>query len=327
MDFSKKRVLVTGAGGFIGSHLAESLVVSGAKVRALVKYNSAGRWGWLDTSELRSDMEVVAGDIRDADCVRRLSDSIDIIFHLAALIGIPYSYNAPLSYIRTNTEGTLNILNAAMEKSVERVIHTSTSETYGTARYVPIDEKHPLQAQSPYSASKIAADKLAESFHLSFGLPVVTIRPFNVFGPRQSSRAVIPTIIVQALAGKPVKLGNLSPTRDLTYVSDTVEAFMLAARSEQTLGKVVNVGSGSEISIGELAKLIVREIDKGLEIVTEEKRIRPQGSEVERLLADNRLAKELLGWRPKHSLEKGLRLTIEWFRKNQERYRHDVYAV
>ncbi len=326
-NWSGRRVLVTGSGGFIGSHLAERLARSGARVRALVKYNSMGRWGWLDSSALKDSMEIVLGDIRDLDRLRRLTEGAEVVFHLAALIGIPYSYEAPLSYVRTNVEGTLNVLQAAREAGVERVVHTSTSEVYGTAQYVPIDESHPLQAQSPYSASKIAADKLTESFRLSYNLPVVTVRPFNTFGPRQSARAVIPTIITQALANHPIHLGNLSPTRDYTYVEDIVEGFVLAAQTGAAVGHVVNLGTGREISVGDLAKMILVEVGTDQEIVSEEERVRPQDSEVERLLADNGLAKKVLGWGPKCPLEEGLRLTVEWFKENMERYRPDVYGV
>jgi dTDP-glucose 4,6-dehydratase len=298
-----------------------------AQVRALVKYNSMGQWGWLDLSPVKDNAQVILGDIRDSDCMRAATEGIDVLYHLAALIGIPYSYEAPLSYVRTNVEGTLNVLRAAQEAGVEKVIHTSTSEVYGTARYVPIDEKHPLQAQSPYSATKIAADKLAESFHLSYGLPVVTVRPFNVFGPRQSARAVIPAIIIQVLADGPVRLGSLSPARDYTYVEDTVAGFVLAVEADAAVGRVINLGSGQEVSVGGLAKMILQEIGGDREIVSDERRVRPPHSEVERLVANNRLAKELLGWEPQHSLEEGLRLTVEWVKDNMERYRPDVYAV
>ncbi len=327
MNWKGKKVLVTGAGGFIGSHLTERLVELGADVRALVHYNALGTWGWLDESPVRKDIEVVSGDVRDRDSVRRAMQDTEVVFHLAALIGIPYSYHAPVSYVRTNIEGTLNVLQCARELGVERVIHTSTSEAYGTARYVPIDEKHPLQGQSPYSATKIGADKLAEAFHLSFGLPVVTVRPFNTFGPRQSARAVIPTIITQCLTGDVVRLGNLHPTRDLTYVSDTVEGFISAASTSAAIGRTINIGSGREISIGDLAKLIVRLIGRPINIESEEKRVRPAKSEVERLVADNTLARELLGWEPAVSLEEGLGRTIEWVQQHLRRYRPDVYAI
>lgn len=327
MNWHGKRVLVTGAGGFIGSHLAERLTELGARTRALVRYTSSGNWGWLDRSPLKDDMEVVLGDIRDRDSVQRAVKDIDCVFHLAALIGIPYSYHAPDSYVQTNIVGTLNVLQAARDNGIERVVHTSTSEVYGTAQYVPIDEKHPLQAQSPYSASKIGADKLAESFHLSFNLPVVTVRPFNTYGPRQSARAIIPAVITQCLTGNTVQLGNLAPTRDLSYVSDTVNGFLLAAESERAIGRTVNLGSGQEISVGELAKRIAKVIGKDIAIECDEQRVRPRGSEVERLLADNLLAGELIGWQPMIPLDQGLRNTIAWVSQNLGVYRHGSYVV
>ena len=327
MNWTSKKVLVTGAGGFIGSHLTERLVESGASVRAMVHYNALGGWGWLDESPLRKDMEVVAGDICDRDSVRQAIQGIDVVFHLAALIAIPYSYRAPASYVRTNIEGTLNVLQNAREMSVQRVIHTSTSEVYGTARRVPSDEGHPLQGQSPYSASKIGADKMAEAFHLSFQLPVVTVRPFNVFGPRQSARAIVPTIITQCLSSDRVRLGNQRPTRDLNYVSNIVEGYLLAAMSPGTVGRTVNLGSGREISIGDLATLIARLCGRAITIETDAQRIRPDGSEVERLLADNALARQVLGWEPKVSLDEGLSKTIEWMKTRLERYRPGVYLV
>lgn len=327
MNWRDKRVLVTGAGGFIGSHLVERLVELGARTRALVRYTSSGNWGWLDRSPLKDDMEVVLGDIRDRDSVRRAVKNVDHVFHLAALIGIPYSYHAPDSYVQTNITGTLNVLQTALDNDVERVVHTSTSEVYGTAQYVPIDEKHPLQGQSPYSASKIGADKLAESFNLSFSLPVVTVRPFNTYGPRQSARAIIPTVITQCLTGNTVRLGNLSPTRDLNYVSDTVNGFLMAAESEQAIGRTVNLGGGQEISIGNLAKRIAQLIEREITIVSDEQRIRPKGSEVERLLADNRLANELIGWQPTTSLDQGLKNTITWVSENLNAFRPGRYAV
>lgn len=327
MNWKDKKVLVTGAGGFIGSHLTERLVEVGANVRALVHYNALGTWGWLDESPVRNDIEVVAGDVCDRDSVRQAMQDREIVFHLAALIGIPYSYYAPVSYIRTNIEGTLNVLQSARELGVERVIHTSTSEAYGTARYVPIGEEHPLQGQSPYSATKIGADKLAEAFHLSFGLPVVTVRPFNTFGPRQSARAVIPTIITQCLTDNVVRLGNLAPTRDLNYVSDTIDGFILAAATPEAIGRTINLGSGREISIGDLAKLIIHLFGRPIDIESEEKRERPDKSEVDRLFADNTLARTVLGWEPAITLEEGLERTIEWMKQHLERYRPDVYAI
>lgn len=327
MNWEGKKVLVTGAGGFIGSHLTERLVEMGADVRAFAHYNALGRWGWLDESPICNDIEVISGDVCDRDSVRQAMRDIEIVFHLAALIGIPYSYYAPASYVRTNIEGTLNVLQSARELYIERVVHTSTSETYGTARRVPIDEDHPLQGQSPYSATKIGADKLAEAFCLSFGLPVVTVRPFNAFGPRQSARAVIPTIITQCLTGDVVRLGNLHPTRDLTYVSDTVEGFVSAASTAAAVGRTINIGSGHEISVGDLAKLIISLIGRPVSIESDERRTRPADSEVQRLVADNTLARELLDWKPTVSLEEGLKHTIEWMKRHIRRYRSDVYTI
>ena len=327
MNWSDKKVLVTGAGGFIGSHLSERLVELGAKTRAFVRYSSTGSWGWLDQSPLKNDVEVVLGDIRDQDTVTHACNGADVVFHLAALIAIPYSYQAPLSYVRTNVEGTLNVLQAAQRVESQVVVHTSTSEVYGTARTVPIDENHPLQGQSPYSASKIGADKIAESFHLSFGLPVVTVRPFNTFGPRQSARAVIPTIITQALNGSEIRLGNLEPTRDLNFVADTVEGFIKAAETPKAIGETINFGSGREISIGDLAALILKLMNRDIPIALEGARVRPENSEVDRLCADSRKGQSILGWRPKYSLEDGLAATIEWIRENSERYRTGIYVV
>ncbi len=327
MNWAGRRVLVTGAGGFIGSHLTERLVEEGARVRAMVHYNSLGSWGWLDQSSKRGDIEVYSGDICDPDRVRDGMRGIDVVFHLAALIAIPYSYQAPQSYVATNIHGTLNVLQAARQLQVSCVVHTSTSEVYGTARYVPIDEAHPLQGQSPYSASKIAADKMAEAFHLSFNVPVVTVRPFNTFGPRQSARAVIPTIISQCLTGQIVRLGNLAPTRDLNYVDNTVDGYLLAASVPSAIGQTINLGSGREISIGGLADLIIRLTGSPAIIEADQQRIRPEKSEVERLLAENRLARTMLGWEPRMELEKGLVRTIEWVQQHLERYRPDVYAV
>ena len=327
MNWNSKRVLVTGAGGFIGSHLTERLVELGAEVRAFVHYNALGSWGWLDQSPVRDVIQVVAGDVTDRDSVRQAMQEREIVFHLAALIAIPYSYLAPASYVRTNVEGTLNVLQAARDAGVECVVHTSTSEVYGTAQRVPIDEAHPLQGQSPYSASKIGADKMAEAFHRSFGLPVVTVRPFNTFGPRQSARAVIPTIITQLLAGPSVRLGNTSPTRDLNFVANTVDGFVLAASMPAAIGRTISLGSGREISIGDLAQLIARLMDKPMRIEGEDARVRPEGSEVERLLADNRLARELLGWEPHVNLEEGLQRTIAWIQQHPERYRPGAYVI
>jgi dTDP-glucose 4,6-dehydratase len=327
MSWQGKSVLVTCAGGFIGSHLAERLVREGARVRAMVRYGSAGRWGWLDDSPLSKEMDVFAGDIRDSGNVRRAMEGCDVVLHLAALIAIPYSYHAPDSYVRTNIDGTLNVLEAARLLKTPRVVHTSTSEVYGTALRVPIDEEHPLQGQSPYSATKIGADKLVESYYRSFDLPVVTIRPFNTYGPRQSTRAVIPTIITQALTGSEVRLGSLTPTRDLNYVANTVAGFLNRASVPGIEGRTINLGSNQEISVGDLAKSIIRLVGRDVPIVTEEQRLRPEKSEVNRLLADNTLARTLLGWTPEVSFDEGLLKTIEWMRAHLDRYRPGQYTV
>jgi NAD dependent epimerase/dehydratase len=327
MTWQGKKVLVTGAGGFIGSHLTERLVELGATVRGFVHYNALGAQGWLDESPVRKDVEVIAGDIVDRDGVQSALKGVDTVFHLAALIGIPYSYTAPYSYVKTNIEGTLNILRCGLDAGVGRIIHTSTSEVYGTARHEPIDEEHPLQGQSPYSASKIGADKIAESFYLSFGLPVVTVRPFNTFGPRQSARAVIPTIISQCLTQQKVCLGNTLPTRDLNYVGNTVEGFVRAATFDGAVGKTINIGSGQKISIGNLAKLIASMINRSIVIEQDDRRVRPPSSEVGTLIADNTLARTLLGWEPRVGLEEGLRLTIQWMEKNLSRYQPYEYNV
>jgi NAD dependent epimerase/dehydratase len=320
-DWNGRRVLVTGAGGFIGSHLAERLVGLGASVRGLVEYNSLGSWGWLDDSPVKGELDVVMGDVRDRDSVRVATEGVDTVFHLAALIAIPYSYEAPYSFVETNVVGTLNVLRASQEARVELVVQTSTSEVYGSARYVPIDEAHPLQAQSPYSASKIAADKMAEAFHLSFGLPVATLRPFNTFGPRQSARAIIPTVITQLLAGGRVALGSLTPTRDFTYVTDTVEAFVQIAACPEAVGHVLNIGSGKEIAIGALVERIENVLGKHTPVERDDKRIRPPGSEVERLCADASSARRLLGWEPAVALDDGLAATADWLAGNLHRYR------
>ena len=328
MSLAGAHCLVTGAGGFIGSHLAEHLVGAGARVRALVHYNALGRAGWLDSSPCRREMDVLAGDITDRDSVRAAVEGVDVVFHLAALIAIPYSYRAPESYVRTNVAGTLNLLQAARAAGVRRVVHTSTSEVYGTARSVPIAETHALQGQSPYSASKIGADKMAEAMHLSFGLPVVTVRPFNTYGPRQSARAVIPAVMSQCLAEAPrIKLGSPHPTRDLSFVSDTVRGFMLAGSCDGAVGHTINLGTGREISIGKLVELIMEVTGRQVEIELDPERLRPEGSEVDRLLADNRLATELLGWRPEVSLADGLTRTAEWMSRHLDLYRPDVYHV
>jgi NAD dependent epimerase/dehydratase len=320
------KVLVTGAGGFIGSHLVERLVASGASTRAFVRYTSSSSWGWLDRTPVKSDIEVVAGDICDCEIVEKAMRGIDVVFHLAALISIPYSYEAPRSYVRTNVEGAANVLQAALSAEVSRFIHISTSEVYGSARYVPIPETHPLQAQSPYAASKIGADQLAESFHLSFGFPVVVVRPFNTYGPRQSARAIIPTIITQAVEGKEIRVGNLHPTRDFNYVADTVEGMMRAAGVESAIGTTVNIGSGFAVSIEELASLIADIAGSKARLVIDDERLRPPKSEVERLCADRTLAKKLLDWEPKYDLKEGLARTIEWISANMKVYRSGHYA-
>ncbi len=327
-------IAVTGADGFIGSHLVEGLVANGDRVRAMAQYNSLGSWGWLDrlAPEVLDTVDVVLGDVRDASSVLEFMRGADTVYHLAALIAIPYSYRAPRSYVDTNVSGTLNVLEAARELRTPRLIVTSTSEVYGTARSVPISESHPLQGQSPYSASKIGADKLAESYHLSFDLPVVTLRPFNTFGPRQSARAVIPTIITQLAAGeRSINLGNLTPTRDFTFVKDTVAAFVAVgtAPDDAVIGRVLNAGTGVEISIGELARMIARLMDCEIELVEDPERIRPEGSEVMRLVCDRTALSAATGWAPAHDLEAGLRETIAWFRDptNLAAYRWARYTT
>ncbi len=330
MNLKNERVLVTGACGFIGSHLVERLVEMGAKVRAFVYYNSFNHWGWLDSlpEEKLQKVEVFAGDVRDFLCVKRAMEGVTVVFHLAALIGIPYSYIAPESYVDTNVKGTLNILQASRERGVAKIIHTSTSEVYGTAQYVPMDEKHPLQGQSPYSASKIAADMLAQSFHLSFGLPVAICRPFNTFGPRQSARAIIPTVLIQGMAGKPrIRLGNTQTTRDFNYVTDTVEGFIRVAVSKKALGQVINIGSGQEITIASLVKKVSEVLGRDIRVNQDRERIRPSSSEVFRLCADNTKAREILGWKPEVRLEEGLRRTAEWLMKYKGQYRENLYNV
>lgn len=327
---TKKKVLVTGADGFIGSHLVEQLVQTGHDVRALAQYNSFSSWGWLDDSAVRNDVEVVLGDVRDPSQMRKLAKGVDTIYHLAALIAIPYSYQAPSSYVDTNVQGTLNILEAALAENVGRVIHTSTSEVYGTARYVPINEEHPLQAQSPYSATKISADALAFSYFNSFELPVTIARPFNTYGPRQSARAVIPTVITQLLTGKrSIKLGSLHPTRDFNYVLDTCQGFMKLAGCPGAIGKTINIGSGGEISIGDIVALIAKIIGVDIDIECDAQRLRPVASEVERLCCDNTKISALTGFKPGYSLEEGLKLTIDWLRvpENLQRYKADIYNV
>ncbi|PRR75460.1 NAD-dependent 4,6-dehydratase LegB [Clostridium thermopalmarium] len=331
MNWKGKKVLVTGAEGFIGSHLTERLVELGANVTALVQYNSFNNWGWIDTFDknVKDSINVITGDIREYDNVKRMVKGQQVIMHLAALIAIPYSYLSPMAYVRTNVEGTTNILEACREEdNIERIVHTSTSETYGTALYVPIDEKHPMQGQSPYSASKIGADKMAESFYRSFNLPIVTLRPFNTYGPRQSARAVIPTIISQVLAGKKeIKLGSLTPTRDFNYVKDTAEAFIKVAESDKTIGEVINAGSNYEISIGDTAQKIIDIIGADVKIVCDEERIRPEKSEVNRLWADNTKIKKLTNWAPRYTLDEGLKETIEWIKNNMQYFKTDIYNV
>jgi NAD dependent epimerase/dehydratase len=322
MNLKGARVLVTGAGGFIGSHLTEELVKQGAQVRALVRYTSRGTFGWLDDSSVLDSVEIVQGDIRDFDTVSRICDGRDVVFHLGAQICIPYSYIAPQETTAINVTGTQNVLDAVRSRGVSKMIHTSTSEVYGTAQFVPITEKHPLVGQSPYSASKIAADQLVESYVRSFNMDVTTVRPFNTFGPRQSSRAIIPTIAVQVLSGaKQIKLGKISPTRDFTFVTDTVAGMMAAASSEKTRGKTINLGTGSEITIEALAKLIFETVGAQVEIVTDEQRMRPDASEVDRLLSDNSQAKSLMGWSPKVSFKTGLAETLTWFKSNLGEYK------
>lgn len=334
INLKTKKILVTGADGFIGSHLVEELVRQGCNVRAFVMYNSFNSWGWLDNSpeEIRDNLEIVSGDIRDPYGVRKAMEDCQIVLHLAALIAIPYSYHSPDTYIDTNIKGTLNILQAAKEIGVEKVVHTSTSEVYGTAKFVPITEDHPLQGQSPYSASKIGADQLAMSFYHSFGTPVAIIRPFNTYGPRQSARAVIPTVITQIASGKQkIKLGAIHPTRDFNYIKDTVGGFIAVAGSEHSLGEIINIGSNFEISIGDTTQIITKLMGVDVEIETDEIRLRPDKSEVERLWADNSKAKKLLGWEPSYAgregLENGLSETIQWFRENFKLYKVDFYNL
>jgi dTDP-glucose 4,6-dehydratase len=330
------KVLVTGADGFIGSHLTEELVKQGFDVRAFVIYNSFNSWGWLDHAPkaIMDEVEVFSGDIRDPHGVKTAMRGCDVVLHLAALIAIPYSYHSPDTYIDTNIKGTLNVLQAARELDVGKVIHTSTSEVYGTARYVPIDEHHPLQGQSPYSASKIGADQLAMSFHYSFGTPVSIIRPFNTYGPRQSARAVIPTIITQIAGGaSTIKIGSTSPTRDFNYVADTVKGFIAAVRSDNGIGEVINIGSNYEVSIGDTIRLIAEIMEADIAIETDPARVRPEKSEVERLWADNSKARRLLGWEPEYGglegFRKGLAITIQWFTDpaNLSRYKSDRYNI
>jgi NAD dependent epimerase/dehydratase len=329
MNWENKTVLITGAEGFIGSHLTERLLSLGARVKAFIMYNSFNKWGWIDTFQPDevNRLHVFCGDIREADILKSALQDVDIVFHLAALIAIPYSYTSPSSYIKTNIEGTLNLLQTAQGHKVEKVIHTSTSEVYGTAQYVPIDEKHPLQAQSPYSASKIGADMIAESFYRSFDLPVTTVRPFNTYGPRQSARAVIPTLIVQMLKSDKIQLGSLHPVRDFTYVTDTVEGFIKAAEADAINGEVLNLGTANGITIGKLAEKMMKMLGKGVAIECEEKRVRPSKSEVNRLICNNQKAKALTGWEPKVGLDEGLEKTINWFKDNLGEYKSELYNI
>lgn len=327
-----KHVLVTGSDGFIGSHLVEALVKEGCAIRAFVYYNSFNHWGWLDTlsKEALKDVEIFMGDIRDPSCVREAMKGIDVVFHLAALIGIPYSYYSPESYADTNVKGTLNVLQAAREAQSQRILITSTSEVYGTAEYVPIDEQHPLKAQSPYSATKIGADKLAESYFKSFGSPVTIVRPFNTFGPRQSARAIIPTIITQLIDGhNDIHLGAMTPTRDFVYVKDTVQGFIAIATSLKTLGEEVNIATQNEISMGDLADTLIQLINPEARIVTDQEKLRPKESEVERLLGSNDKIKRLTDWENRYTFKKGLQETIEWFRdrENMSKYKSDIYNI
>ena len=333
---SIKKILVTGADGFIGSHLTEYLVKKGYSVKAFVQYNSFNSWGWLDESpaDIKSELEIFAGDIRDPHGVRTAMEGCDAVLNLAALIAIPYSYHSPDTYIDTNVKGALNVVQAARDLDIQKVVQTSTSEVYGTAQFVPITEEHPLHGQSPYSASKIGADQIAMSFHYSFGVPVAIIRPFNTYGPRQSARAVIPTIITQLLSGKKeIKLGALSPTRDFNYVKDTVRGFVSVMESDKSVGEVINIGSNFEVSIGDTAKLIAEIMNVDLTIRTEEERLRPEKSEVNRLWADNSKAKRLLGWEPEYGgregFKRGLRETAAWFSEesNRKKYKADIYNI
>jgi NAD dependent epimerase/dehydratase len=334
--FKHKKVIVTGADGFIGSHLTETLVHQGYNVRAFVMYNSFNTWGWLDhtSKDIKEQVEIFPGDIRDPYGVKEAMKGCDVVLHLAALIAIPYSYHSPDTYIDTNIKGTLNVIQAARELGIEKIVHTSTSEVYGTAQFVPITEEHPLQGQSPYSASKIGADQIAMSFYNSFGTPVAIIRPFNTYGPRQSARAVIPTIITQIASGqRKIKLGSVTPTRDFNYVKDTVNGFISIAQSENSVGQVINIGSNYEISIGDTVRLIAEVMDVDIEIETDGQRLRPEKSEVERLWASNMKAKQLLNWEPayggREGFKRGIKETVEWFtnKENLKQYKADVYNI
>jgi len=332
MDIRGKKILVTGADGFIGSHLTEQLIDEGCNVRAFVFYNSFNNWGWLDSfpKEKLNNIEIFSGDIRDPNGVKTALKDIDIVFHLAALIAIPFSYHSPDSYVDTNIKGTLNILQAAKDFKTEKILVTSTSEVYGTAKYVPIDEKHTFQGQSPYSATKIGADRLAESFYRSFNLPLSIVRPFNTFGPRQSARAVIPTIITQLLAGKEeIKLGALEPTRDLVFVKDTVNGFVEIAKSDKTIGEEINIATQQEVSVGDLAQKLINLINPKARVIQDDIRLRPSKSEVERLLGANKKIKELTNWQQNYTLDEGLTETIKWFsnKDNLRLYKENIYNV
>lgn len=325
-----EKILVTGADGFIGSHLTEELVKQGFDVKAFSLYNSFNTWGWLDTlpQDIMENVEVFTGDVRDPNGVRETMKGTDAVFHLAALIAIPFSYHSPDAYVDTNIKGTLNVLQAAKQLDLDKVLITSTSEVYGTAQYVPIDESHPYQGQSPYSATKIGADRLAESFYRSFGLPVAIVRPFNTYGPRQSARAVIPTIITQLLAGKEeIRLGSLTPTRDFNFVKDTAQGFIEIYRSDKTVGEEINIATQNEISIGELAEELIKQINPQAKIVCDEERLRPEKSEVNRLLGSNEKIKMLTDWEPRFTFEEGLAQTIDFFRDNLEKYKVDIYNI
>ncbi len=324
------KILVTGAEGFIGSHLTELLVKEGYDVRAMVQYNSFNNWGWIDTfdQDIKDRLDIFLGDVRDPNGVRTAMEGVDAVFHLAALIAIPYSYHSPDMYVDTNIKGTLNILQAARDLGTERILVTSTSEVYGTAQYVPIDEKHPYQGQSPYSATKIGADRLAESFYRSFNLPVTIVRPFNTYGPRQSARAVIPTIITQLLSGREeIKLGSLTPTRDFNYVKDTARGFLEIYKSDKTVGEEINIATQKEISIGELANELIRQINPNARIICDEQRVRPEKSEVNRLLGSNEKIRRLTDWAPQYTFEEGLAETIGFLRNNLDKYKVDIYNV
>jgi dTDP-glucose 4,6-dehydratase len=329
MNWKKAKVLVTGAGGFIGSHLSEHLVNLGARITVLLKYNPNDYLGNLKflQKNILSEIEQVLGDIRDPELIKKIVKGKDIVFHLGALVGIPYSFMNPREVFEVNAEGTLNILLAARDRDINKIVTTSTSEVYGTALYTPIDENHPLQAQSPYSASKIAADKIAESFNKTYNIPVAIIRPFNTYGPRQSDRAIIPTIIIQALKKSTINIGSLTPRRDLSYISDTVNGFIKIAESKKSIGQVINIGLGKDISIGELINMIISIMGKKIKIISTENRKRPEKSEVMRLLCDNKKAKRIIGWVPRVSLEEGLNMTIEWMKNNTDYYNPDKYQI